>query len=287
MEVLGGVVEVDDLDPLGQRFVQKRPVVFGAISDLDHGEIGALAQGHAELLREDRLERRLTALGHPADLNGAQALSLGIVERNRPTSDLLKACRPARRSVSLALVYAPAWSPPRHRASARECHPARPLRPPVPQARWPGHEAATRSPAVALPIVRSAASAVDPSCSCRVACAPASRRAGHSPAACRHVRLGAAQHAPVRHPFDLHHRHVDVLPLEFLGEELPFDLGHPSVKLSFELTEVVDWRTTPALLDEQLLEECLRFRGNLSPVSVRHVVGRQPDSHTHNNSGQP
>ena len=82
--MLAGMPEVDDLG-LGLEALQEGPVVGGAVGDGDDAELGAQPPDMRDLACELRLQRGLAALGHAAEIDGLQTLTLGVVEGDRAT----------------------------------------------------------------------------------------------------------------------------------------------------------------------------------------------------------
>lgn len=73
-ELLGGVVEVDELDARGQLGAEERPVVARPVGELDEPEVGALRERGVDLRGEHRLERHLLRLRHARKAQRLEAL---------------------------------------------------------------------------------------------------------------------------------------------------------------------------------------------------------------------
>jgi len=82
-EVLGRMVEVDELDAIGQCIGEERPVVLRPIGELDHREVGALGEYRLDLGGDHCLQCRLVRFGHPAHAHAVKPLPLGIDQRER------------------------------------------------------------------------------------------------------------------------------------------------------------------------------------------------------------
>ena len=79
--------EVDHLG-FGRQGLQEGPVVGGAIGDSDDPDLGACSPDVCDFACKLRLQRELAALRHAAEIEGLQALALGVVEGDRAAGGL-------------------------------------------------------------------------------------------------------------------------------------------------------------------------------------------------------
>ena len=102
VELLGGVEEVDELNPLGKHAAEEGPVVLRPVGNLDQFQVRALAQHRLDLRGHHGLERRLLRLRHPRHAHRREPLSHAVIPRPRGA---------ARLPVSAALVFIGAITP--------------------------------------------------------------------------------------------------------------------------------------------------------------------------------
>jgi hypothetical protein len=81
------VIEVDDL-PVG-KFIQKLPIVSGAVSNADNRCLGKLFDYGAQLFAHFPEKRLLPALRRRAHINGVQTIAILVQQANGPSHRLL------------------------------------------------------------------------------------------------------------------------------------------------------------------------------------------------------
>ena len=86
--MLGGVVEVDELDAVREHATEECPVVARPVGNLDPLEVRTLARHRLDLRGHHRLERPLLRLRHPCHAYRRESRSLAVMERDRGTARL-------------------------------------------------------------------------------------------------------------------------------------------------------------------------------------------------------
>ena len=87
LQMFASMPEVDHLG-FGRQGLQEGPVVGGAIGDSDDPDLGACSPDVCDFACKLRLQRELAALRHAAEIEGLQALALGVVEGDRAAGSL-------------------------------------------------------------------------------------------------------------------------------------------------------------------------------------------------------